>query len=340
MKVSAFNIWPFDMEFDYPHVFWMLLVIPGMVVWYIYKQKQDFKHINISSTGNFGEAKINWISVFRYINLSILMIGIAYVILALARPHAPIDVDEYRKKNIEGIDIVISMDVSESMLAQDLKPNRLEAAKDVAKDFIEDRPTDRIGLVVYEAEAYTQSPMTTDHELLLQQLSEVKPGMVTPGTAIGVGLITAAIRLSESDAKSKVIILMTDGLNNSGQIQPTEAAEVAKELGICVYTIGVGQEGSAPYPFIGNLTTNIPVQIDEELLTDIAIMTGGKYFRARNKDELKNIYSEIDQLEKSKVKVLDFKVNPPEKYYGFLLMGIILILLNRVIENTALKSIP
>ena len=230
----------------------------------------------------FSDSKFSPIAIFRHVNFALLVIGLAYVVAALARPHAPQDIDEYNKKNIEGIDIVITMDVSESMLDTDIYPNRLEAAKEVAKEFVEDRPTDRIGLVLYEGEAYTQAPMTTDHELLLDQLEDANPGMVTPGTAIGLGLITAVNRLRESDAKSKVIILMTDGLNNSGDIQPMEAAEIAKEMGATVYTIGVGKEETSSISFFGMGGINTGMKaLDEELLTDIANMTGGKYFRGK-----------------------------------------------------------
>ncbi|MCB9225520.1 MAG: VWA domain-containing protein [Crocinitomicaceae bacterium] len=340
MWSNLVDIWPFGFEYVRKEAFWFFLVIPLIIAWYIYQQRSNFTRINFSSNRNFAKKKVNWIALMRHVNLALFVIGVSYFILALARPHSPVDIDDYKKKNIEGIDIVISMDVSQSMLAEDLKPNRLEAAKEVAKSFIEDRPTDRIGLVLYEAEAYTQSPMTTDHEILLEQLEKVQTGMVTPGTAIGLGLITAVNRLRESDAKSKVIILMTDGLNNSGDIQPMEAAEIAKEMGVTVYTIGVGQDGAAPMPVFGGLNMNVPVEIDEELLTDIAIMTGGKYYRAKNKTELKHIYEDIDQLEKSKVKVLDFKVNPPEKYYGFLVFGLLLIVGYKVIDHTLLKHIP
>lgn len=340
MDSSIIYIWPFLYEYDRVEAFWLFLMIPALIAWYIYRRKLKFEQINLSSTENFRKKKFSWIALFRHLNFAALLIGFSYVILALARPHAPMDIDEYKKKNIEGIDIVIAMDVSQSMLAEDLKPNRLEAAKEVAKDFIENRPTDRIGLILYEAEAFTQSPLTTDHELLLQQLDKVETGQVTPGTAIGEGLMCAVTRLQESEAKSKVIILMTDGLNNSGKRSPMEAAEVARHLGITVYTIGMGAEGSAPMPIFGGFNANVPVQIDEELLTDIANMTGGKYFRAKNKEELKQIYDEIDKMEKSKVKVLDFKVNPPEKYYGFLILGILLILGYKIFDNTALKHIP
>lgn len=340
MTISLNDIWPFYFDYVRTEAFWLFLFVPALIFYYIYKQRRSFKDVNLSSTSNFKKKKINWIAVFRHVNFSLFIVGFSYLILALARPHTPQDIEDYKKKNIEGIDVVISMDVSQSMLAEDLKPNRLEAAKEVAKKFIEDRPTDRIGLVLYEAEAYTKAPLTTDHDLLIQQLEDVETGMVTPGTAIGLGLITAITRLHESKAKSKVIILMTDGLNNSGDKSPMEAAEYAKVLGITVYTIGVGKEGSAPMPVFGGFNAQIPVEIDEELLTDIATMTGGKYFRAKSKTELKHIYEEIDQMEKSKVKVLDLKINPPERYYGFVILGLLLILGYKVFDHTLLKSIP
>lgn len=277
-------------------------------------------------------------------NLFLLLVGLTFVILALARPHLPSDIDEYKKKNMEGIDIVLAIDASGSMKAQDFKPNRLEAAKEVAIDFIDERPADRIGLVVFQAEAYTQAPLTTDHELLKSLFTEVQnTAIITDGTAIGEGLATSINRLRESDAKSKVIILLTDGVNNSGDTDPLTAANVAKENNICVYTIGVGQDGTAPYPVetpFGTVMQDIAVDIDEELMTEIADYTGGKYYRAKNEAELEKIYDEIDLLEKSKVKVLEFKVSPPEKYYGLLLLGIFLILVYRTFQHTLLKSIP
>jgi Ca-activated chloride channel family protein len=265
------------------------------------------------------------------------------VILALARPHDDKDIEAFKKKNIEGIDIILAMDVSGSMLAEDFKPNRLEAAKKVAMDFIGERPSDRIGLVLYEGEAYTKVPLTTDHNLLLSAFEDVQTGMVAQGTAIGIGLVTAINRLESSDAKSKVVILLTDGVNNSGDVDPITSAQVDKEYGIRVYTIGIGQEGMAPYPMqslFGTVMQNMPVEIDEELLTEIAEITGTKYFRAKNQDELEGIYDEIDALEKSKVQVLEFKTDPPEKYYAILIWAILFIVTSKVVSNTFLKSIP
>lgn len=333
------DITPFAFEYVRKEAFWLFLIIPCLVVWYWYNQKKTFQQINISSTTNFRNDKWNWAAFIKHLNFSFFLIGLMFVILAMARPHTEQDIDEYNKKNIEGIDIVISMDVSGSMLAGDIKPNRLEAAKEVASNFIDDRPTDRIGLVVYEGDAFTKSPLTTDHDLLKAQLEKVQTGMVVGGTAIGLGLITATNRLLESDAKSKVIILMTDGMNNSGDMPPEKAAHIAKEMGICVYTVGMGKEGGGSMNIFGGFAS-IGSDLDEVLLTDIANLTGGKYFRAQSKTELQNIYDEIDQMEKAKVKVLDFKVSPPERFYGFLLLGLTLIMLNKILNTTLLKSIP
>lgn len=334
------DITPFAFEYVRKEAFWLFLIIPCVVVWYWYIQKQQFKKIKVASTQHFEEKKINWPLILKHLNFSFFVVGLMFIILAMARPHTEQDIDEYNKKNIEGIDVVISMDVSGSMLADDIKPNRLEAAKEVAANFIDDRPTDRIGLVVYEGDAFTKSPLTTDHELLKTQLEKVQTGMVVGGTAIGLGLITATNRLIESDAKSKVIILMTDGMNNSGDMPPEKAAHIAKEMGITVYTIGMGSEDGVSFNIFGGLAPSMGSDLDETLLTDIANMTGGKYFRAESKTELQGVYDEIDQMEKAKVKVLDFKVSPPERFYGFLMLGLVLILLNKVMKGTLLKSIP
>lgn len=306
--------------------------------------KKSFNQINISTVSLFKNGGFNFVAFFRHVNFFILLVGIALLITALARPHDDQDIEEYKKKNIEGIDIVLAMDASGSMLAEDFKPNRLEAAKKVALDFIAERPSDRIGLVLYEGEAYTKVPLTTDHHLLTEAFEDIETGMVAPGTAIGVGLVTAINRLTLSEAKSKVIILLTDGVNNSGDVDPVTAAQIAKEYDIRVYTIGIGQEGTAPYPvqspFGGVVMQNIPVEIDEELLAEIAEITGTKYFRAKDQNELEKIYDEIDVLEKSKVRVLEFKTDPPEKYYGLLAWALILIVGSKIIGNTLLKSIP
>lgn len=341
---NLIDITPFAYEYMQKEAFWLFLLIPAIIAWYLYHESSLFKTINISSLNSFEIKSFNWVAFFRHLNLFVFIAGLSFIILSLARPHLPEDIDEYKKKNLQGIDIVIAMDISESMLARDLKPDRLGAAKETALDFIAERPSDRIGLVVYEGDAYTQAPLTNDHELLTSLFEEVKPGMVTPGTAIGVGLATAVNRLRESDAKSKVVILLTDGINNSGDIDPVVAAQIAKEFNVCVYTIGVGKEGLAPFPmtdlFGGTYMQDVEIPLDVELLSNIADITGGKFYRAEDNDQLSRIYDEIDLLEKSKVKVLEYKVNPPEKYYGMLFLGLFLILTYKVFHHTLLKSIP
>jgi Ca-activated chloride channel family protein len=330
-------------EYVYKEFFWFLLIIPVLIAWYILKNVKQAKSVNLSTTDNIVSPSVNIWLILRHVNFALFTLGIGLIIIAFTRPHDPKDIEEYHKKNIEGIDVVLAIDVSSSMFAQDFKPNRLESAKKTAKAFIQNRPNDRIGIVAYEGEAYTQAPLTTDHQLLMQLLGAVESGVVDQGTAIGSGLITAVNRLYESDAKSKVIILLTDGENNRGDIDPLTAAQVAKEYGVRVYTIGVGKNGMAPYPvqnMFGSVTMqNIEVRIDEELLKEIAQMTDGKYFRAKNEAELKEIYTVIDKLEKSKVQVLEFRTNPPEKFYGFLFFGMLAVLLYYVIDKTLLKSI-
>lgn len=341
---KLYRISPFSYDYTFPEALWLLLFIPLIIVWFIYRDRKGKRFVNISGFQNFKETKFSWITGLRYLNWGFMILAIMFSVLALARPYLPEEIDAYKKRNIEGIDIVISMDVSMSMLAQDFKPNRLESAKKVAIEFIENRPTDRIGLVLYEGEAYTQCPLTSDHDLLINLFEEVETGMVVGGTAIGTGLTVAVNRLIESDAKSKVIILLTDGMNNSGDTQPLEAAKVAKQYGVTVYTIGVGTKGSAKVPvsnFFGEIIYDMqPVMIDEALLTEIAKTTGGKYFRATDEDRLRAIYEEIDELEKSKVKVLEYKMNPPEQYYGLLFYALMFLVMNRVLNFTILKSIP
>lgn len=343
MSNQLFDISIFEYEYVYKDFFWFLLIIPLLVAWYLFIQFKKSPSINISTTDNIPKPNFNIWTALKHLNFFLFLIGLALIITAFTRPHDPKDVEEYKKKNIEGIDVVIALDVSSSMFAQDFKPNRLESAKKTAMSFIQQRPNDRIGIVAYEGEAYTQAPLTTDHQLLLDLLSEVESGIVDQGTAIGSGLITSVNRLYESEAKSKVIILLTDGENNRGDIDPLTAAQVAKEYGVRVYTIGVGRNGLAPYPVQNMFGTtsiqNMEVRIDEDLLKEIASMTNGKYFRAENEDDLNEIYTIIDKLEKSKVRVLEFKTNPPEKFYGFLFFGIIAITLYYTINKTLLKSI-
>lgn len=342
MWTKLFDISLFDYEYVHKEAFWLLLILPILIIWYLLKENDKGKNVNISTLDNFEDTTFNVFSFAKHFNFFISLIGLSLIIVTLAKPQDSKDVEKFNKKNIEGIDVVLALDVSGSMMAEDFKPNRLESAKKTALEFIEERPNDRIGLVVYEGEAYTQAPLTNDHALLHDLFKGVQSGLVKGGTAIGSGLITAVNRLRESDAKSKVIILLSDGVNNQGEVDPVTASEIAKEFGIRVYTIGVGKNGTAPFPVqtpFGTVTQQVPVEIDEALLNTISEITNGKYFRAKNETELQSIYTEIDLLEKSKVSVIEFKTDPPEKYYGFLFVGLLLLLISKLISNTLLKSI-
>ena len=314
------------MQFASPYFLWLLAVIPLMVVYYVWRTRQGGASIQVSTIDGVAEAPRTVRYYLRHLPFALRCAAVALLIVALARPQS---VDEGSTSNTEGIDIVLAIDISTSMLAQDLQPDRIQAAKQVAGNFITDRPGDRIGLVAFAGEAFTQSPLTTDQGTLQTLLGRLRSGVVEDGTAIGNGLATAINRLRESNAKSKVIILLTDGVNNRGEIAPLTAAEIAKAQGIRVYTIGVGTEGMAPYPAIdmfGNITfVNQKVEIDEKTLTAISDMTGGKYFRATDKAKLKAIYDEINQLEKSKVEVTEH-VSYHELYLAWVLAALGLLL--------------
>jgi Ca-activated chloride channel family protein len=259
------------------------------------------------------------------------------VIVIIARPQST---DNWQNISTEGIDIMLAMDISGSMLARDFTPDRLEAAKNVATEFITGRPTDRIGLVIFSGESFTQCPLTTDHAVLINLMREMQSGMIEDGTAIGLGLATAINRIKESDATSKVIILLTDGVNNRGEIAPLTAAEIAQTLGLRVYTIGVGTRGMAPYPVqtpAGTRYQNMPVEIDEDVLQQIAGMTGGKYFRATDNESLKRIYEEIDSLEKSRIDVQEFS-RKNEEYMSFAIVLVSLLLLEMLLRNVFLRK--
>ncbi len=300
-------------NWENPEYLYLLLVIPLLVVWYWFRRNKSNAQMRFSATELFGSG-VQY-KVWLYHSLFLLrMLAIALLIVALARPQS---ISRKQNVNIEGIDIVMSIDVSSSMLARDFKPDRLEASKDVAEEFIAGRPNDRVSLVIFSGEAFTQVPLTTDHTMINDIFEEVKSGMIEDGTAIGDGLATSVSRLKDSDAISKVIILITDGVNNSGSVDPVSAAEMAEMYGIRVYTIGIGTQGMAPYPVqtpYGIRMEQMKVQIDEDLLKEIANMTGGRYFRADNNKKLKEIYKEIDSLEKSKIDVQEFK----KKHEGFL----------------------
>jgi Ca-activated chloride channel family protein len=328
----------FDFEFADPGFLYLVLLVIPMIIWYVLRQNNSNASIQTSTLNSFGN-QIPFRHILKHIMFGFRILAIILLIIILARPQST---DNWKNVTTEGIDIVISLDISGSMLARDFKPDRLEAAKEVATEFISGRPSDRMALVVFSGESFTQCPLTTDHAVLINLFKSVESGMIEDGTAIGMGLATAINRLKDSKAKSKVIILLTDGVNNRGSIAPVTAAEIAKTYGIRVYTIGVGSKGTAPYPVqthYGTQFQNMEVQIDEETLKDIAAMTDGKYFRATNNDKLKNIYEEIDQLEKSKIDVKEFS-KKQEEYFWFAVIASILIILEVTFRYTILKSVP
>ena len=319
--------------------FFYLLIIPiAILIWYILKYKFVSSTILFSDTHSISKT-ITLKQRLRHLPYLLKIIAAALLIIAIARPQSTANWEE---STTEGIDIVLAMDISGSMLARDLKPDRLEASKDVAMDFISKRKNDRVGLVIFAGESFTQCPLTTDHNVLLNLFKDVKSGMVEDGTAIGMGLATAVNRLKDSKAISKVIILLTDGVNNSGMVPPLTAAEIAQKFGIRVYTIGVGTEGFAPYPFqtpFGIQYQDVEVKIDEKTLQDIAILTDGKYFRAINNNSLKEIYKDIDALEKSKIEVTEFHKRS-EEFLPFALWALGLLFLGFILQITYLKQIP
>ena len=326
-------------KFANPEALYLLLLIPVALFWYWYKGSKSFPTFQISDLSIFPQKRNRWKEFLLYGTWLLRIFTFSLLVLSLARPQST---SSRQDINVEGIDIVMAMDISGSMLAEDFKPNRLEASKDVAKDFIKGRISDRIGLVVFSGESFTQCPLTTDHSVLLNLVGEVRSGMIEDGTAIGDGLGTAVNRLKESQAVSKVIILLTDGENNRGFIDPLSAAEIAKVYNLRVYTIGVGTIGVAPYPVdtpFGRQYQQVEVRIDEKLLSQIADMTGGKYFRATNKKKLEDIYNEIDQLEKSKIDVTEFR-KKKEEFMPFAMAAFLILFIDIIISSVILKRFP
>lgn len=328
-----------NITFAFPAAFFLLAVPVLLALWYWWQYNNQFPDLKLSSIAAFSKYGSSLMGKLKPLIPAMRLIAFASLVVALARPQSSL-----KEENIEteGIDIVMAMDVSGSMLARDLKPDRLNAAKQVAADFVSGRPNDRIGLVVFAGESFTQSPLTTDHEMLKKLLSELKEGLVEDGTAIGMGLATSANRLKDSEAKSKVVILVTDGENNAGFIDPLTATDIAIQYGIRVYTIGVGTIGKAPYPFqYGGRTIyqDVEVKIDEKLLKEIADQTGGKYFRATDNKSLQRIYDEIDMLEKSKIKVASIQ-RVSEEFYPFAFGALVLLLLEALFRYVFLKSVP
>lgn len=325
--------------FSNPEYFWALLVLPVLTGWYIWRQRTYWAPLTVSSAQSFAALPKTYKHYLRHLPFGLRMASLALIIAVLARPQST---DSWENSTTYGIDIILSLDVSSSMLAEDLKPNRLEASKSVATSFINSRPYDRIGLVVFSGESFTQCPLTTDRAVLLNLFKDVKCGILTDGTAIGMGLANAVARLRESDSKSKVIILLTDGVNNQGDIDPLTAAEIAQTFGVRVYTIGVGTQGMAPYPVqtpFGTTYQDVEVQIDEAALKEIARLTGGKYFRATDNSSLRDVYSSIDALEKSRVEVNQFS-KKNEEFLIFAIFAIALLVGEFLLRKTLLRNIP
>lgn len=328
-----------DITFLHPDFFWTLLVVPLYVAWYIWKHRTLNATIQMSSLRPFEGMKQSWKSYFRHAPMALRMLAIVAVVAVLARPQST---DSYKDEHTEGIDIVLSMDISGSMLAIDFKPNRLEAAKNVATKFIANRPNDNIGLVIFAGESFTQCPLTTDHAVLSNLMQDIHTEMLTAGTAVGSGLATAVARLKESKAKSKVVILLTDGVSNSGSIAPLKAAQIAQTFGVRVYTIGVGSRGTAKVPVMthfGMEYVDQEVDIDEATMTEIAQMTGGKYFRATDNKSLDAIYEEIDQMEKTILEVREY-TKRTEEYLPFAIAAMLLLLAELILRNTILRTLP
>jgi len=329
-----------NIEFANKFFLYFLLIIPFLVFWYVYKYRhKSYPDIMFSNIGGFKGYQSNFKIYLFHVLYGLRILSLAFLIIAFARPQSSLSKQDV---SVEGIDLVIALDISGSMMAEDFKPNRLDVAKNVGIDFIKGRDNDRIGLVVFSGESFTQCPLTTDHAVLMNLFSSVKTGMIDDGTAIGDGLATAVNRLRNSTAISKVIILLTDGVNNMGMIDPLTAAQIAARFNIRVYTIGVGGTGPAPYPFktqFGIKYQNVDIPIDENLLKSIAQTTNGKYFRATNKNKLEEIYKEINELEKTKIDVTEFK-RKKEEFLPLVLIGFILLFIDFIFRSTYLKTIP
>jgi Ca-activated chloride channel family protein len=324
--------------FDQPFFLYLLLLIPVMIAFYVLKQQKANPSLRMPGMHQFRKTGKTFRHYLRHVLFAFRTIAIGILIVVLARPQST---DRFQNTSTEGIDIVLALDISGSMLARDFKPDRLEASKNVATEFITGRPYDRIGLVVFSGESFTQCPLTTDHAVLINLLREIQSGMIEDGTAIGNGLATSVNRIKDSEAKSKVIILLTDGVNNRGEIAPATAAGIAKTFGIRVYTIGVGTQGMAPYPVqtpFGMQFRDMQVEIDENILKEIAANTGGKYYRATDNNKLMQVYSEIDKLEKSKIDVKQFS-RKEEEYFVPAVIAFIVLALEMILRNTIFKSL-
>ena len=327
------------MFFEYPALLWLLVIPAFMLVHYVYIEVSGRRpHLRVPDIKFWKAGGRSVLGVIRHLPFLLRTIALVMIIIAIARPRSSTKMD---KIDTEGIDIVLAMDVSTSMLARDFTPDRISAAKDIAIEFISQRPSDRMGIVVFAGESYTQCPLTTDRATLITLMKEIETGLIEDGTAIGNGLATAVARMQNSDAKSRVVILLTDGVNNSGEITPQTAADIAKTYGIRVYTIGVGANGTAPYPVMtpwGVQMQNVEVEIDENLLKNIAETTGGRYFRATDNTKLSEIYSEINKMEKARTTIDSFPIYK-ELFTGFALIALACLLLE-VLISFILRRLP
>ena len=327
------------MFFEYPHLLWLLCIPLLLIIHYIYLELGGRRpHLRVSTGVPWTGTGVSPLAWLRHLPFVFRIAAISLIIVAIARPRSSSDLE---KVDTEGIDIVFAVDVSTSMLARDFSPDRISAAKDIAIEFISQRPSDRMGIVVFAGESYTQCPLTTDRSTLINMMKDVQTDLIDDGTAIGNGLATAVARMKDSDAKSRVVILMTDGVNNSGEIAPETAAEIAKTYGIRVYTIGIGTQGTAPYPVMtawGVQLQNLPVEIDETLLKGIAEATGGRYFRATDNTKLSEIYSEINQMEKVSTTIDSFPVYK-ELFERYALLALLFLLLEFV-TRILLRRMP
>lgn len=327
------------MFFEYPVILWLLALPLLLVAHYIYIElKERRPHLRVSTIAAWKAGGNTPLALIRHLPFIFRVAALALIIIALARPRSASDME---KVSSEGIDIVLAMDVSTSMLARDFSPDRISAAKDIAIEFMAQRPSDRMGITVFAGESYTQCPLTTDRATLINLMKEVQTGLIADGTAIGNGLATAVARINTSDAPSRVVILLTDGVNNSGEIAPRTAAEIAKTYGVRVYTIGVGANGLAPYPVMtpwGVETQNVKVEIDEDLLKEIASITGGRYFRATDNTKLAEIYAEINQMETARTTIDSFPVYK-ELFVGYALLALACLLLELIVR-LLLRRLP
>ena len=328
------------MYFEYPKLLWLLVVPALLVLHYIWLELAGrHPHLRVSTSVPWKLRGTSFMAVLRHVPFVLRIFALCMIVVAIARPRSS---EKMEKIDTEGIDIVLAMDVSTSMLARDLTPDRLNASKDIAIEFISQRPSDRMGIVVFAGESFTQCPLTTDRATLINLMKEVQTDLIEDGTAIGNGLATAVARMKDSDAKSRVIILLTDGVNNRGEISPQMAAEIAKTYGVRVYTIGVGKEGMAPYPVMtpwGVEIQQVKVEIDEKLLSEIAESTGGRYFRATDNTKLAEIYSEINKMEKARTTVDSFPIYK-ELFGRYALLALLALLLELVLNWFVIRRLP